>query len=363
MTDQTHTIAYYPLDAIALSPMNPRQQEDHAPAEIEALAMSSAFVGLLQALSCYLPDTYTPEAVVGGRGVAALRLLRSQGSDLADALEPDWDAIPCTVTRDRDQAQAWAGAAAASHVPLAPAQEIRAYAAMRELGKDPDQIAKAFGVEVTRVKKRLKLADLTEPTLDALASGRITLDVARALTIAPSGAREADVLAMAIEKQWGAHSVRQELEKNVATSTDRRAIFVGLDAYEAAGGAHTPDLFGDKHILHDADLLDRLFKEKLSAHAETIRGDWMWAQAVFDHAWVSAGDTADYDHVRRTPGDLSDADQDEYARLSELANGDGRRIRHMRDIRLRGRGRQRAVGRRMADPRPKTDSGSVRINR
>ncbi|WP_299146009.1 ParB/RepB/Spo0J family partition protein [uncultured Tateyamaria sp.] len=322
MTDQTHTIAYHPLDAITVSTMNPRQQDDHDPDQIDALAMSIAMVGLMQPLACYLPDTGAPEVVEGGRRLAALRLLRSKGSDIADAMEPDWDAIPCTVTRDQDQAQAWAGAAAASHVPLAPAQEIRAYAAMRELGKEPEQIASAFGVDPLRVKRRLKLADLAEPTLDALATGHITLDVARALTIAPNGAREVDVLNIAIEKRWGAHSVRQELEKNVVTGTDRRAIFVGLAAYEAAGGTHTPDLFGDKQILHDADLLDRLFKNKLIAHAETIRGDWMWSQAVFDHPWVSAGDTAEYDHVHRTPGDLSDADQDEYVRLSELANGD-----------------------------------------
>ena len=55
-------------------------------------------------------------------------------------------------------------------------------------------------------------------------------------------------------------------------ASDRRALFVGLDAYEAAGGVVMRDLFqhDDGGWLEDVALLDRLVAEKLKAEAETI---------------------------------------------------------------------------------------------
>jgi ParB family chromosome partitioning protein len=66
---------------------------------------------------------------------------------------------------------------------------------------------------------------------------------------------------------------------------DRRAIFVGVEAYEAAGGVVTRDLF--EHDgggwLQAPALLDRLVIEKLKAEAEKVQAEgWKWIAVAAD---------------------------------------------------------------------------------
>jgi UPF0716 family protein affecting phage T7 exclusion len=57
--------------------------------------------------------------------------------------------------------------------------------------------------------------------------------------------------------------------------TDRRAAFVGLEAYRQAGGHIVTDLFqsNDEGYLADPALLDRLCAERLEREAEAIRAE------------------------------------------------------------------------------------------
>ena len=60
-------------------------------------------------------------------------------------------------------------------------------------------------------------------------------------------------------------------------------MFVGLDAYEAAGGFVLRDLFqqDDGGWLQDPVLLDRLVGEKLKAEAEAIAAEgWKWIEVA-----------------------------------------------------------------------------------
>ena len=68
-------------------------------------------------------------------------------------------------------------------------------------------------------------------------------------------------------------------------AADKRARFVGIAAYEAAGGTVMRDLFQDDDggWLQDPALLDRLVAEKLAAEADTIRAEgWKWVEAAVD---------------------------------------------------------------------------------
>ena len=320
MNAHTHSIQTFPLAQITLSPMNPRQTHD--PFEIEALAMSIAVAGLLQPLACYQTDKRHVEVVDGGRRLAALQYLQTNGSGLMHWAPPDWSAIPCNVTTDDFQAQAWAGAAAASFLPLTASQEIRAYAAMADKHLPPEAIGRAFAVTTRHVKQRLKLANLSEATLNELATGTITLDVAQILTLAPSPEREAQLLANTIENRWGTHSLRMEIAKNQITATDRRAVFVGLDAYQDAGGVVIEDLFGTHTMLQDAGLLQKLFTEKLDAAAREMAQGWSWFTTIYESYYVSFGDTEGCQRVLRTPGELSEADTEDYERLCDLNAND-----------------------------------------
>ena len=68
------------------------------------------------------------------------------------------------------------------------------------------------------------------------------------------------------------YQIRRMLTEGAVRASDKRAQFVGIDAYEAAGGTVLRDLFqrDDGGWLQDVGLLDRLVAEKLKARS---RGD------------------------------------------------------------------------------------------
>jgi ParB family chromosome partitioning protein len=81
------------------------------------------------------------------------------------------------------------------------------------------------------------------------------------------------------------YQIRRMLTENTVRGSDRRAQYVGIDAYEQAGGPVLRDLFehDDGGWLQDVALLDRLVTEKLKAEAETIAAEcWKWISVAVD---------------------------------------------------------------------------------
>ncbi len=75
-------------------------------------------------------------------------------------------------------------------------------------------------------------------------------------------------------------AIKNALHPDAIKATDRRAKFVGIEAYKAEGGAVTRDLFSDEVFLASPALLDRLFAEKLeSARADLVETQG-WANAT-----------------------------------------------------------------------------------
>ncbi|MCP1964116.1 hypothetical protein J2R90_009170 [Bradyrhizobium japonicum] len=75
------------------------------------------------------------------------------------------------------------------------------------------------------------------------------------------------------------YQIRRLLTEQTVRASDRRVRFVGLEAYEQAGGGVLRDLFehDDGGYLQDAALLDRLVTDKLKLEAEKIaRESWKW---------------------------------------------------------------------------------------
>src|SRR3954452_11756329 len=75
------------------------------------------------------------------------------------------------------------------------------------------------------------------------------------------------------------YCIRRLLTEGVAQASDKRAVFVGAEAYEAAGGVIARDLF--QHDgggwFEDVALLDRLARERLEAVAAEVRSEgWKW---------------------------------------------------------------------------------------
>lgn len=312
-----------PLAQLVLSPMNARATEPSAE-DIATLAASIEACGLMQNLLGYVAPGDTSgkiEIVAGGRRLRALQLLASQPGKQLRAANPY---VPVQVTHDRDMAMAWAMAENTGRTALHPADEIQAYRRMMLSGSDPNAIARAFAVTERHVRQRLKLALLPDPVIAALRGGKISLDQAAAFTIARTAEDAEAVLQKVLTTQWRTddREIRAMLSRDTVRASDRRAVFVGLDAYEAAGGDVQRDLFTDAAFLEDAALLDRLFEEKLTAAVQDeLATGWGWVKGLTD-SYADYALSSGMQRIYRVPVQLPEADLEEMSELREIGNRD-----------------------------------------
>lgn len=272
-----------PLAELTLSPLNSRQVVDQA--EVDAMADSIAETGLLQNLVGLQTGTGV-EIVGGGKRLRALQLLAAEGWS-RPGLAPI-DPVPVVLTNNPDRAVAWAGTENTARTALHPADEICAYRALRARGASADMIARTFAVTVAHVTRRLALADLPDAAIAALRANQISLDVAKALTLAPDAVRAEAVLNDAISQGWNDRQTRNALTGTSVSTRDRRVKFVTPEALEAAGAALQHDLFDNEIYIEDLKLLDEMFAEKGLARAEEerIAGGWSWAKFWRGDAWA-----------------------------------------------------------------------------
>ena len=275
-----------PLDKLALHEGNVRQIK--AGVSIESLAADIERRGLLQSLSVrpILNDageeTGAYGVQAGGRRLRALQLLVKQKRLAKNA------PIPCIV-RSEGFVEADSLAENTEREALHPLDQFRAFKALADKGQGEETIAAAFGVSAHVVKQRLRLAKASPVLLQAYEDDEITLDQLMAFCLTDDHERQEQVFD-AIQKQWnkGADAIRRMLTEKTVHAGDRRAIFVGADAYKAAGGIIIRDLFDDDEggYLQDVPLLERLVSEKLAAEAEALKAEgWGWVEAAVDFPW------------------------------------------------------------------------------
>jgi len=275
-----------PFDKLVLSQSNVRRIK--AGVSVEELAEDIARRGLLQGLNVRPVvdaegvETGMFEIPAGGRRFQALSLLVKQ-KRLAK-IAP----IRCIVRDTASEILAEDDSLAENmqRVALHPLDQFRAFQALREKGQGEEAIAAAFFVTPQIVKQRLKLASVTPALLEVYAEDGMTLEQLMAFTVNPDHARQMQVWE-AIKNSWNKepYAIRRMLTETSVRASDRRAIFVGVDAYEAAGGVVLRDLFqgDDGGWLEDPALLDRLVTEKLQAEAEALVAEgWKWIEVATD---------------------------------------------------------------------------------
>ncbi|RQT41239.1 ParB/RepB/Spo0J family partition protein, partial [Burkholderia cepacia] len=166
---------------------------------------------------------------------------------------------------------------------LDPFDVLRAYRMLAEEGRSIDYIAALFSASPITVKRRMKLANVSPKLLAQLREDAITLDQLAALALADDHDTQEHLWFDASEWQRQPHYLRQAItHAEVDASHSRLARFVGLAAYEAAGGYVRRDLFSDDEhagYITDADLLQRLAAQKLDDDAKTVRAEgWCWVE-------------------------------------------------------------------------------------
>jgi ParB family chromosome partitioning protein len=184
---------------------------------------------------------------------------------------------------------------------------------------------------VNVVKQRLRLAAVSEKLLDIYAEDGMSLEQLMAFTVTNDHTRQEQVWE-ALQRSYSQepYQIRRMLTERTVRASDRRALFVGIDAYEQAGGIVMRDLFeqDDGGWLENVGLLDALVAEKLKAEAEKIAAEgWKWIEVNVDFPF---GHTHHLRELEGTPTDLTAEEQAaieafkaEYAKLeAEYENAD-----------------------------------------
>jgi len=312
-----------PFNKLVLSQSNVRRVK--AGVSVEELAESIARRGLIQSLHVRAvldgegKETGMFEVPAGGRRFRALEFLVKQKRLVKTA------PVPCVVSEAGadiliDEVSL---AENIERAPLHPLDQFRAFQALREKGMTEEEIAAAFFVDVKVVKQRLRLASVAPVLLDIYAEDGMTLEQLMAFTVSEDHARQQQVWE-AIKDGWQKepYTIRRLMTETTVRASDKRAVFVGIEAYEDAGGYVLRDLFqsDDGGWLQDAVLLDRLVTEKLKTEAETVAAEgWKWIEVAgtfpygHDHGLRElAGTTVDLTEEERA---TREALRDEYDRL------------------------------------------------
>ena len=193
---------------------------------------------------------------------------------------------------------------------LHPLDQFRAFKALREQGTSEDEIAARFFVTPSIVKQRLRLASVSEALLEVYAEDGMTLDQLMAFSVSSDHARQEQVWADVGQTYANQpYNLRRLLTDEAVPVSDRRARYVGIAAYEEAGGTIMRDLFtvDQGGWMQDVALLDRLVSENLSETAHAIAKEgWKWIEAATD---LPYGHEFGYRRITGTVEALSEVDQ------------------------------------------------------
>jgi len=276
---ETQRVVFVPVSKLVVHDDNVRRTDKRA--DIEALAASIAAHGLLQNLSVVRVDDNRYAVVAGARRLAALRLLIKQGRLARDF------AAPCSHVEPEFSAEA-SLAENVQRVAMNAMDEMEAFVRLADEGMSIEAIAERFGAQVRHVEQRLALGRLSPKIRAAYRKGDLTLDVARAFCLTDDHGAQERLFKQLPKPISHAPSVRNALSGGRLPATDRLARFVGLEAYEGAGGRIVRDLFEDEvAFLEDGDLLQRLAAERIEEMRETLAGEgWSWVEAQLHHGQI-----------------------------------------------------------------------------
>ncbi len=238
MTTTQHTTTppqMITVNRLRKSPLNVRRTG--ATIGIDELKASILAHGLMQNLVVTDGGDGSFEVIAGGRRLAAIHALQAEGK-LPENFE-----VPCQVVT---QAHAAEMSLAENTVRLAmhPADQFEAFAALIEQGATAAEVAQRFGIEEGVVLKRMKLARVAPALLAEYRKDKLTLECLMAFTITDDHRRQLKVYKSLPDwRKDDPSAIRAALTEKMIEASSKLARFVGLDAYQAAGGSTRADLF------------------------------------------------------------------------------------------------------------------------
>ena len=269
----TQDFRLIPLDQLELSPLNVRKVAASATDDAELLA-SIRENGIKQNLVVHVLSGGKFAVDAGGRRLNALKQLASDG------VIPNDHPVSCLV-EDEQNAIVTSTTENLQRAAMHPADQFEAFAQMIAEGRKEDDIALKFGVSVDLVRRRLKLARIAPELIEQFRAGEMTLECVMAFTLTDDHDRQMTVW-NAVKDSYHIHpqTIKRQLSETAHSASSSIGRFVGIKAYEAAGGVLLRDLFDDNAAAHmeNPELLERLAVEKLQDAAKTYDADWKWVE-------------------------------------------------------------------------------------
>ena len=316
-----------PLSRLSLAPENVRKTPPDAQADT-ALKASIAAIDVLENLVVRTDEpaedgTERYAVVAGGRRLKALQELVED--KVFDADHP----VPCQMKRADVESGEVSLAENVIRIAMHPADQVVAFSELVKAGQSVAAIAARFGASERVVEQRLRLGNAAPELLDAYRADEIDLEVLKAFAVTTDRERQ-----MAVWEQVSAQGYRPTAWQVKRLLTEERvpgasaiARFVGVEAYEAAGGQVLRDLFARDDEsgvwFEDPVLLEKLAMAKLQAAADELATRWKWATAMIEVEW---SDTARYGRIEPQPAERTPEEQAEIgkleARQAELAELD-----------------------------------------
>ncbi|WP_322996531.1 ParB/RepB/Spo0J family partition protein [Castellaniella sp.] len=312
------TIETIALSKLIPSPANVRRARSEA--GITELAASLLAHGQIQNLTVRKGAKGKFEVVAGARRLAAFNMLAKEAKITKE------HGILCNVITDADDAEI----SLAENIVrerMGVVDEVTAFRALADKGQPAEEIAARFGISVITVRRRLKLAHLSPRILEAISAGEINLEQAEALALSDDHA-EQEAAWFNANAYYGREprAIRETLSRESVRADHKLARYVGLEAYEQAGGTLTRDLFVDKNdaYFNDRPLLTRLATEKLNALAAVHKANgWGWAEPDIEG---NAGHSGGFKHIHHTIIEMSPEVAAERAALQDESDALAQKI-------------------------------------
>ncbi len=278
-----HTNRNIPLERLTLSSANVRTTSAD-PEDDKELQASILSLGVLESLLVVPNGDDNFDVIAGGRRLAALQRLAEAGEIPTGYVAPcriySGGADPAEVSLHENEKRA----------PMHPADQYEAYAQLRAKGMTAAEIASRAGVSERQVTKMMRLGMVAPELLAAFRNDEMDLQTLMAFTVTDDRQAQLDLWAKARGggTTWPEH-IRQQLTEGAVIGSSGLASFVGLEAYEKAGGRVHRDLFSqfdDEAVyLLDRGLLVKLAEAELKKTADRLAKRWKWVEIRIDPDW------------------------------------------------------------------------------
>lgn len=299
--------------------------------DVRELATSIEAAGLLQNMIGVRLSNGLFGVAGGETRRRSLNLLMEEGRSAAGVpVTPEFQVVVKVV--DEDKARAISYAENGQRSNLSPADQLANFRELAEEGKPVEQIAAILGYRTAHVKKCLKLTTVAPQLLELLKTDAITLDQLGALSSTDDHPRQIQTWdnSKHYEYKRTVKALRESvLNDEVSAAGNALVEFVGLDAYQAAGGETREDLFAESVILTNPQQLETMAIAKLQEAADIVAKEegWAWALGRRKDVQSWGGDEKTFEvlhaNAKLTDEQKAEAKQlaDEKQQLKDLLDG------------------------------------------